>query len=136
MATRKHSQLIDFLTRHYNEFSQENSERLKALYSDFSKLSILNKYAYDANVNFWRQVILNCNQQGYLGCSEYATAINKYDLPEKFQRAVIGRPLALDCVLVCTIEIHYTMYIYILTHILYIKGQYGKARRIDAFTNI
>ncbi|GAA5805255.1 Snf7-domain-containing protein [Helicostylum pulchrum] len=99
MATRKHSQLIDFLTSHYNEFSPENSNRLKALYSDFSKLSILNKYAYDTNVNFWRQVILNCNQQGYLGCSEYATAINKYDLPEKFQRAIIGKPLALDCVL-------------------------------------
>lgn len=128
MATRKHSQLIDFLARNYNEFSQENSERLKALYSDFSKLSILNKYAYDANVNFWRQVILNCNQQGYLGCSEYATAINKFDLPEKFQRAVIGRPLALDCVLVCIIETHYAI-LYILTHIFIYKRPLWKSKK-------
>lgn len=100
MATRKHSQLLDYLSSHITEFSQPDSDRLKALYSDFSKLYILNKYGYDTNVSFWRRVILECNQQGYLGTSEYATVIDKENLPEKFQRPIIGKPLALNCVLV------------------------------------
>lgn len=101
MATKKHSKLKDFLSSSFTDFNQEsNSDRLKALYSDFSKLSLLNKYAYDTNVSYWRRVILDCNQQGYLGSGEFATVIEKDTLPEKFQRPVIGRPLALDCVLV------------------------------------
>ncbi|KAI7897422.1 Snf7-domain-containing protein [Mucor mucedo] len=99
MATKKHSKLKDFLSASFTEFNEQNSERLKALYSDFSKLSLLNKYAYDTNVSYWRRVILDSNQQGCLGSREFATVIEKDTLPEKFQRPVIGRPLALDCVL-------------------------------------
>lgn len=100
MATKKHSKLKDFLSANFAEFNEQESERLKALYSDFSKLSLLNKYAYDTNVSYWRRVILDSNQQGCLGSREFATVIEKDSLPEKFQRPVIGRPLALDCVLV------------------------------------
>lgn len=99
MATRKHSKLNDFLSNNVIEFS-EQSERLTALYSDFSKLSLLNKYAYDTNVGFWRRVILDCNQQGYLGCADYVLAIEKEAMADKFQRPVIGKPLSLDCVVV------------------------------------
>lgn len=112
MATKKHSKLKNFLSSSFAEFSQENSERLKALYSDFSKLSILNKYAFDTNVSYWRRVILDCNQQGYLGSGEFSTVIEKETLAEKFQRPVIGKPLALDCVIVKKKKTCYTLYFY------------------------
>lgn len=100
MATKKHSRLKTYLENNFIEFSQPASERLRALYSDFSKLAILNKYAFDTNVSYWRRVILDCSQQGCLGSSDYATVINKDNLAGKFQRPVIGKPLALDTVLV------------------------------------
>jgi hypothetical protein len=100
MATKKHSRLKTYLENTFIEFSQPESDRLRALYSDFSKLAILNKYAFDTNVSYWRQVILDCSQQGHLGCSEYATVINTDTIAEKFQRPVMGKPLALDTVLV------------------------------------
>lgn len=105
MATRKHSKLKTYLQANFTEFEQEeNSDRLNALYSDFSKLSLLNKYAYDTNVNYWRRVILDSNQQGYLGSNEYALVIDQDAIAEKFQRPIIGKPLALDCVIVSRIK--------------------------------
>ena len=100
MATKKHSKLKTFLTTHFNEFEEKDSERLTALYTDFTKLSLFNKYAYDANISFWKRVILDSNAQGYLNCQDYAIAIEKETLAEKFQRPVIGKPLSFGCVLV------------------------------------
>lgn len=100
MATKKHSKLKTFLESNFTEFSQQDSERLKALYSDFSKLWLLNKYAYDTNICYWRRVILDCSQQGYLEANDYSLVIDKDTLTEKFQRPIIGKPLALDCVMV------------------------------------
>lgn len=101
MATKKTSKLKTFLADNFPEFNpQVDSERLTALYSDFSKLFVLNQYAYDTNVNFWRRVILDVNLEGYLGSSDYAIAIEKEAIADKFQRPVIGRPLSLDCVIV------------------------------------
>jgi hypothetical protein len=100
MATKKHSKLKTYLETSFPEFDQADSDRLKALYSDFSKLSLLNKYAYDNNVSYWRRVILDCNQQGYLGSNEHSILLEQDALADKFQRPVIGKPLALDCVIV------------------------------------
>ncbi|KAI8638209.1 Snf7-domain-containing protein [Parasitella parasitica] len=99
MANRKHSKLKTFLESNFTEFSQRDSERLKALYSDFSKLWLLNKYAYDTNIGYWRRVILDCSQQGYLETAEYSLVIDRDTLTEKFQRPIIGKPLSLDCVM-------------------------------------
>lgn len=100
MATKKHSKLKTFVESNFTEFAQQDSERLKALYSDFSKLWLLNKYAYDTNISYWRRVILDCSQQGYLETPDYSLIVDKDTLAEKFQRPIIGKPLSFDCVLV------------------------------------
>jgi hypothetical protein len=121
------------LENNFIEFSQPASERLRALYSDFSKLAILNKYAFDTNVSYWRRVILDCSQQGYLGSSDYATVINIDTIAEKFQRAVIGKPLALDTVLVRNLMcklMRQSTHICICIYIDMI-GKHGERRRTD-----
>ncbi|KAI9480278.1 MAG: hypothetical protein EXX96DRAFT_561920 [Benjaminiella poitrasii] len=105
MATKKHSKLKSYLENNFTEFSETGSlDRLKALYSDFSKLWILNKYGYDSHVSYWRRIILDCSQQGYLRSSDYAIVIDQDTIAEQFQKPLIGKPLALDCVIVRTIE--------------------------------
>ncbi|KAI7897525.1 Snf7-domain-containing protein [Cokeromyces recurvatus] len=98
MATKKNSKLKTYLDSNFIEFNS-NSDRLKALYSDFSKLWILNKYGYDSHVSYWRRIILDCNQQGYLRSVDYAIVIDQDTIAEQFQRSLIGKPLALDCVI-------------------------------------
>lgn len=101
MATKKHSKLKSYLASNYVEFAEDQtSMRLNSLYSDFSKSHAVNPYAYEANVEFWRAIVLDCNQQGYLRTPKYATAINKHTIAEDFRRPLKGKPLALDCVLV------------------------------------
>ncbi|KAI8989469.1 Snf7-domain-containing protein [Pilobolus umbonatus] len=99
MAIKRDSKLQTFLNEHFNEFSQSNKERIRALYSDFTQLSIINKYAFDLNIKFWRQVILDVSQQGYLGSSDSCLIIDRLNLSEKFMRPQIGRPLSMDLVL-------------------------------------
>ncbi|PHZ14555.1 uncharacterized protein RHIMIDRAFT_235328 [Rhizopus microsporus ATCC 52813] len=100
MATKKHSKLKSYLASNYVEFAEDQtSMRLNSLYSDFSKSHTVNPYAYEANVEFWRAIVLDCNQQGYLRTPKYATAINKHTIAEDFRRPLKGKPLALDCVL-------------------------------------
>lgn len=101
MAAKKHSKLKSYLNSNYIEFADEQTSlRLNSLYSDFSKIHAVNQYAYDANIGFWKTIILDCNEQGYLRTSEYATAIDKATIASEFHRPLKGKPLALTCVLV------------------------------------
>lgn len=105
MAALKHSQLITYLETHFKEFnSNPPSDRIKALYSDFSKSWILNKYAFDTNLNFWRRVILDSNQQGHLHASDYLLVIDKRTLSEQFLRPIVGKPLSLPIVIVSKVK--------------------------------
>ncbi|KAG0180386.1 hypothetical protein DFQ29_000781, partial [Apophysomyces sp. BC1021] len=101
MAVHKHSKLRTYLTTHYPDFSIEkkHTPRLHSLYSDFSNLAFVNKIGYDANVNYWRSIILDCNMRGYLRCPTYTLAIDADTVTESFQLPKLGKPLALECVL-------------------------------------
>jgi hypothetical protein len=100
MATKKSTRLQHFLKAHFKEFQDPSSERLKALYSDFSNQSLLNEYAFKTNVRFWTNVVLESNVQGHLDSENYSLVLNVENLPNKFQVPVLGKPLSLDCVLV------------------------------------
>ncbi|KAI7901214.1 uncharacterized protein BX663DRAFT_515290 [Cokeromyces recurvatus] len=92
--------LQDYLSSQYVDFDQEKTtDRLLSLYSDFSKLKILNPYGYDANVNYWRAVILDCNLHGYLSAHESACLLDQQELGELFYRPKKGKSLSLDIVI-------------------------------------
>ncbi|KAI9031845.1 Snf7-domain-containing protein [Phycomyces nitens] len=96
MAVKRTSKLHAYLAEQYAEFGSDSLQpRLSSLFSDFSKLAMLNKYGYDANIGYWRSVILDCNRQGYLGSTDHAIVIDAASLSETFQRPGMGRPLAL-----------------------------------------
>ncbi|KAF7731602.1 hypothetical protein EC973_009366 [Apophysomyces ossiformis] len=101
MAVRKHSKLLTYLSTQYAEFNlQKPSLRLQSLYSDFSNLAPINTIGYDANMNYWRTVILDCNMRGLLRDPEYALAIGPDTIAYSFQLPKYGKPLALECVLI------------------------------------
>lgn len=100
MAFRKNSRLHTYLAAHYVDFDLHNpTKRLNSLYSDFSKLALLNQYGYDANINYWRSIILDCNSHGLLGSADYRLALDAKELANQFLMPGIGTPLSLDCVL-------------------------------------
>jgi hypothetical protein len=104
--TTRIKRLQDHLASQYVDFDQENTtDRLLSLYSDFSKLKILNPYGYDANVNYWRAVILDCNLHGYLTTKDYCCFIDKNEISDLFYRPQKGKPLSLDYVIVCKYSI-------------------------------
>ncbi|KAI7852395.1 Snf7-domain-containing protein [Circinella umbellata] len=99
MASKRNSRLQAYLSCQYIDFDLNNpTKRLTSLYSDFSKLAILNQYGYDANVSYWKSLILDCNMQGLLGSNNYRLVFNANELPDQFLRPGIGKPLALDSV--------------------------------------
>lgn len=104
--TGRITRLQDHLSSQYVDFDRETTtDRLLSLYSDFSKLKILNPYGYDANVNYWRAVILDCNLHGYLTTKDYSCFIDKDELADLFYRPQKGKPLSLNHVIVSIAEI-------------------------------
>ncbi|KAL7320645.1 hypothetical protein PS15m_000511 [Mucor circinelloides] len=98
--TGRITRLQDHLSSQYVDFDRETTtDRLLSLYSDFSKLKILNPYGYDANVNYWRAVILDCNLHGYLTTKDYSCFIDKDELADLFYRPQKGKPLSLNHVI-------------------------------------
>ncbi|KAG0186688.1 hypothetical protein DFQ28_007422 [Apophysomyces sp. BC1034] len=104
MAARStHSPLHQYLASQYVDFDLDNpTKRLHSLYSDFSKLKLLNPYGYECNVSYWRTVILDSNARGYLGSSEHYLAIDSSELGDKLERTGMGKPLSIDSVLTYT----------------------------------
>jgi hypothetical protein len=101
MASKKNSKLHDYLASEYTDFDPStHSKRLVSLYSDFSKLLLLNEYGYNANVEYWRSLILDCSLRGYLTYRNYTVILDKDSLAQDFLWKGQGTPLALDCVLV------------------------------------
>jgi hypothetical protein len=99
--TERIKRLQKYLSFQYVDFDQEiTTDRLLSLYSDFSKLKTLNSYGYEANVNYWRAVILDCNLQGYLNTKDYSCFIDRNEISELFYRRKKGKPLSLNCVIV------------------------------------
>lgn len=99
--TERIRRLREYLSFQYVDFDQEiNTDRLMSLYSDFSKLKTLNPYGYEANVNYWRAVILDCNLHGYLHTKDYRCFIDQNEIAELFYRREKGAPLSLNCVIV------------------------------------
>lgn len=104
--TARIKRLQDHLSSQYVDFDQHNTtDRLRSLFSDFSKLKILNPYGYNANVNYWRAVILDCNLHGYLSTKDYSCFIDKNEISELFYRPGTGKPLSLNNVISDMIEI-------------------------------
>ncbi|KAI8388382.1 Snf7-domain-containing protein [Radiomyces spectabilis] len=105
MAIKRNSKLLSYLSVQYPDFSlTDPAPRLNSLYSDFSKLRTLNRYAYDANKRYWRSVILDCNAHGCLGSGDYNLVVDRSIMAEQFLRPITGKPLALDCVLEGMVE--------------------------------
>lgn len=101
MAARKRSALQAYLSQQYVDFDLDHpTQRLNSLYADFSKLLVLNPYGYNANVSYWRSVILDCNAHGVLGNTDYRLAFDMEELSSHFLRPGLGKPLALSCVVV------------------------------------
>ncbi|KAF7730977.1 hypothetical protein EC973_001023 [Apophysomyces ossiformis] len=101
MTTRStHSPLHHYLSSQYVDFDLEKpTDRLRSLYSDFSKLKLINSYGYESNVSYWRTVILDSNAHGYLGTSEYCLAFDANELPDSLERVGMGKPLSIDTVI-------------------------------------
>lgn len=111
MAAARNSKLLQYLSAQYQEFDDGNvTPRLRSLYSDFSKLALTNEYGYEANVAYWRAVILDCNRNGLLGTTDYQLAIRVDEIADRFRRSGIGKPLALDCVVVGETTVLETFY--------------------------
>lgn len=99
--TTRIKRLQDHLSSQYVDFDQYNTtDRLRSLFSDFSKLKTFNPYGYNANVNYWRAVILDFNLHGYLSTKDYTCFIDKNEISELFYRPGTGKPLSLNNVIV------------------------------------
>jgi hypothetical protein len=99
--TTRIKRLQDHLSSQYVDFDQDiTTDRLHSLYSDFYKLKVFNPYGYDANVNYWRTVILDCNLHGYLTSRDYCCFIDKDEITDLFYRPNKGKPLGLNHVIV------------------------------------
>ncbi|GAA5803305.1 hypothetical protein HPULCUR_008784 [Helicostylum pulchrum] len=104
LSNRK-KRLQQYLSSQYVDFDLKfTTDRLRSLYSDFSKLKTLNPYGHEANVNYWRAVILNCNLHGYLTTKEYSCFIDRNEISELFYRPSKGTPLCLNHVMVHMVE--------------------------------
>jgi hypothetical protein len=104
--TERIRRLQEYLSFQYVDFDQAiATDRLMSLYSDFSKLKILNPYGYEANVNYWRAVIFDCSLHGYLNTKDHRCFIDQNEIAELFYRQKKGKPLSLNYVIV-----KYTVY--------------------------
>lgn len=111
LSNRK-KRLQQYLSSQYVDFDLKfTTDRLRSLYSDFSKLKTLNPYGHEANVNYWRAVILNCNLHGYLTTKEYSCFIDRNEISELFYRPSKGTPLCLNHVMVGADKNTFTLYI-------------------------
>lgn len=107
--TERIARLQDYLSCQYVDFDRDTTtDRLLSLYSDFSRLKLLNEYGYDANVHYWRAVILDCNLHGYLSTKDYCCFIDKNELADLFYRPKKGKPLSLNNVVVKLIHSYHS----------------------------
>ncbi|KAH8548652.1 Snf7-domain-containing protein [Umbelopsis sp. PMI_123] len=96
MATAKSNSLLAYLQAKYPEFDpKKGSSRLSSLYSDFSSLKETNAYGYEANISFWRSVILQANRDGKISCNGYTLAVSQDGLEIAFEYGKYGRPLGM-----------------------------------------
>ncbi|KAI8975343.1 hypothetical protein BDF20DRAFT_878067 [Mycotypha africana] len=96
-TTERRQRLQHYLSLQYVDFDQAmTTDRLKSLYSDFSKLKLLNPYGYVANINYWKAVMLDCNLHGFLSTTENSCFIDSNELAELFYRPKMGKPLSMD----------------------------------------
>jgi hypothetical protein len=111
MATKNNGDLQTYLQSQYPEFdSKKGYSRLSSLYSDFSSLKETNSYGYEANVSFWRSVILQANRDGKISCAGYTLAVSKEDLENAFENGKFGQPLGIHNVLVNCSSLLYERY--------------------------
>jgi hypothetical protein len=106
MPDKSNETLQSYLQNQYPEFdAKKASSRLSSLYSDFTSLKETNSYGYEANIAFWRSVILKAAQDGMLFCSGYKLAVSEEGLVKTFDFGKHGRPLGLPNVLVSDINV-------------------------------
>jgi hypothetical protein len=73
---------------------------LSSLYSDFSSLKETNSYGYEANVSFWRSLILQASRDGKISFNGYTIAVSKEGLENALEYKKLGQPLGIHNVLV------------------------------------
>ncbi|KAG2184263.1 hypothetical protein INT44_009278 [Umbelopsis vinacea] len=97
MATSNNEDLLSYLQSKFPEFDpKKGSSRLSSLYSDFSSLQETNSYGYEANVSFWRTVILQANRDGKISCNGYTLAVSQDGLEKAFEYGKYGQPLGIN----------------------------------------
>jgi hypothetical protein len=101
MATKTNDDFHTYLQARYPEFEpKKNSSRLSSLYSDFSSLKETNSYGYEANVSFWRSLILQASRDGKISFNGYTIAVSKEGLENALEYKKLGQPLGIHNVLV------------------------------------
>lgn len=99
MATQ---QLHIYLKANYKEYDS-NTSRLVSLYSDFAPAKTSNRYGYDANINFWKKLLIDTSRAGLLATHGDVLILETTNLEESFAWKGVGSPMGLACVLVCTV---------------------------------
>lgn len=93
------SELLNFILDHEEPFKSKN--RLVSLYSDFSALKTANPDGYRANVSAWTSALANAARAGLLPSASRLCLKADSTLLKELEVRNLGRPAALDAVLVC-----------------------------------
>ncbi|RUP51390.1 hypothetical protein BC936DRAFT_148413 [Jimgerdemannia flammicorona] len=99
--------LHDYLKANYKEY-EENTSRLDSLYSDFAPAKTSNRYGYDANVAFWKKLLIDTSRAGLLATNGDVLTLKTANLEEAFAWKGVGSPMGLACVLVRAIVLLWT----------------------------
>lgn len=75
--------------------------RLSSLYADFSALQATNPDGYAANIETWRTGLLQAARAGLLPGPDRLNLHTSDELAAVFEIPGLGRPLALQAVIVC-----------------------------------
>ncbi|KAF9439125.1 hypothetical protein BGZ76_011363 [Entomortierella beljakovae] len=67
-----------------------SSTRLVSLYSEFDKLKETNPFGYEANVNWWRAVILGAARNGFLSTYQPVTSSPHYPITSSYSSKDLG----------------------------------------------
>src|SRR4051812_24291913 len=92
--------LHNYLKKNYTEYNS-NTSRLAFLYSDFAPAKTSNRYGYDANIAFWKKLLVDTSRAGLLATHGDVLILETTNLEESFAWKDVGRPMGLACVLVC-----------------------------------
>ncbi|KAI8068491.1 Snf7-domain-containing protein [Gongronella butleri] len=94
------SYLNEYVTKHYVEFSQEeHKDRLRSLYSDFTRLLPDNELGYRRNIEYWETLLLDCSLEGCFSYNLYTVSLDLNSLVLDFLRPGLGRPRSLHLVM-------------------------------------